>query len=55
MVKLYCKNCGYKFESKMIPIKCPYCSRNKTIIEQQNADELLEELGEIDRSQQESQ
>jgi len=43
MVRLVCKNCGYRYESKSSEKKnCPYCGEMKMDIEP-SAAELIEE------------
>ena len=48
MAKFVCKNCKYRFEGDGESKNkiCPYCGK-KDIKEEQDAEELIEEVGEI--------
>lgn len=45
-MRLYCKNCGYRFESDSIPEICPYCGSKNSINKEVSAQDLLEEVEE---------
>ena len=42
-MRCVCKSCGYRFDSGKLDT-CPYCGK-KNVAREQNADELLDELG----------
>lgn len=48
MVKFFCKNCGYRFETKLRykPRRCPYCAK-EAVEEEQNAQEILNDIGDL--------
>ncbi|MDO8517222.1 MAG: rubredoxin [Nanoarchaeota archaeon] len=41
MAKYNCSTCGYSTTSGRQPKKCPYCSRENTMEEEENAEEIL--------------
>ncbi|MDK2908369.1 MAG: hypothetical protein PWQ87_827 [Candidatus Woesearchaeota archaeon] len=45
-MKLICRNCGYRFETKKgdIPKVCPYCGERNTLEQEKDADSLLHEI-----------
>ncbi len=49
MTRYYCTACGYKFEPKTgkVPTVCPYCGRRGTLKREGSAQELLDELDEM--------
>ena len=47
MIDLECRACGYKFKSKGMATRCPYCSKEGSVSLAKNAQDLLDEtLGE---------
>ena len=48
MTKFICKNCNYRFETKLEykPKRCPYCNKD-SVDEDQTAEKLLEEINDI--------
>jgi len=44
-----CTRCNYKFRSKAIPKRCPYCNREGSVRQAQSAQDLIDEaLSEAD-------
>ncbi len=44
MVIFNCKYCGYSIERESLPKKCPYCSREKAMDKESNAEDLLSDV-----------
>jgi rubrerythrin len=43
MLSLECGRCNYKFSSKTIPRKCPYCDREGSVKRAQMAQDIIDE------------
>jgi len=41
MTRFNCNTCGYSTNSNRQPKKCPYCSRENSMEEEENAEEIL--------------
>ncbi len=41
MVVFNCRFCGYSVEHKNKPERCPYCSKENGMVEEENAEELV--------------
>ena len=39
-----CSNCKYKFSTFRQPKKCPYCSKESTVREEESAEDILKEV-----------
>ncbi len=52
MFKVKCSSCGFEFEVKSgkIPKKCPYCDKEGTLERKKSAQELLEEVEELEKN-----
>ncbi|GEM_PF-616668 len=52
MTRYVCTSCNYKFEPKSgkkgIPQVCPYCGKRGTVTEERKAQEILDEVSNID-------
>ena len=44
MTKFQCTKCKYKFEKEKKPARCPYCSKDGTVDEVMDAQELIDEV-----------
>ncbi|MFH1307853.1 MAG: hypothetical protein ABIH72_03290 [archaeon] len=46
MTKYSCKSCNYRFDFQgSTPKKCPYCDMKGTVVKEQTAEEILDEIG----------
>ena len=43
MIDLQCKQCGYKFKGKVMPSRCPYCSKQDAVGLVKTAQDLIDE------------
>jgi DNA-directed RNA polymerase subunit RPC12/RpoP len=51
MTRYICTSCNYRFEPKSgkgVPKVCPYCGKRESVIEEQGAQEILDEVSHID-------
>ena len=44
MTKYQCTKCKYQFEKDKVPSRCPYCSREGTVQEIMDAQDILDEV-----------
>ena len=44
MTKLVCEACGYKMEKEKVPFRCPYCSKEGTLVKEKSAQDLLDDV-----------
>ncbi|MFH1500712.1 MAG: hypothetical protein ABIE22_02085 [archaeon] len=49
MTKFNCKGCNYRFElnKEESPERCPYCDMKGSVMKEQTADEILDEIDNI--------
>ena len=46
MVNFVCKRCGYRFEREKKIGECSYCGETGSIVKEQSANELIEDVEE---------
>jgi predicted Zn-ribbon and HTH transcriptional regulator len=43
MAKLQCFKCNFEFDKEQIPLRCPYCAAEETVITFKTAQDFLNE------------
>lgn len=47
MSKYRCGACKFRFETNKMPKKCPYCSREASIMLEETAEELIRDVDKL--------
>jgi len=46
MAKFHCNTCGYSTSKATKPEKCNYCSKKGSMVEEESAEQILDEVEE---------